>query len=72
MVIDVDNVLSIKLELLPPVSSSASSVQCGASSVTVDVQGLIVLLALDGQSLLVEPPYLLFVAVWLLNSNLSS
>jgi hypothetical protein len=58
--------------LLEPVGLGVSGVQVVASSIVVDVQRLVVLLALDGQTLLVEPPNLALVAVWLLDHNLLS
>ena len=56
--------------MLEPIGLGVSSIQVVASSIVVDVQGLSVLLALDGQTLLVEPPNLTLVAVWLLDDNL--
>jgi hypothetical protein len=58
--------------LLEPVGLGVSGVQVVASSITVDVQGLVVLLTLDSQTLLVEVPDLALVAVWLLDDNLLS
>jgi hypothetical protein len=55
--------------LLEPVGLSVSCVQVVAVSVVVDVQRLIVLLAFDGETLLVEVPNLALVTVWLLDAK---
>jgi len=69
-VLNVYNVLSIQFELLEPVLLSVSCVQVIASSISMNVQRLSWCLALDGQTLLVEPPNLALVAIWLLDDNL--
>jgi hypothetical protein len=51
-------VLTIILELLPPSLLSVSGIQVVAVTIAVDIQRSVVLLVLNGQSLLVEVPHL--------------
>lgn len=54
--------LALKSEDLPPSAGSASDLQGSAATVTLDVEGLLVLLAEDCSGLVVEVPNLVLTA----------